>query len=58
MRLKDKVAIVTGAGSGLGRAIAHRLAAEGAMVVVADIREAEPPGTAWTSRAKVIYTRS
>jgi sorbitol-6-phosphate 2-dehydrogenase len=35
--LKDKVAIVTGAAQGLGEAIAHRLAEEGAAVVVADI---------------------
>lgn len=40
MRLKDKVAVVTGAGSGMGRAIAARLAGEGAIVVVADINEA------------------
>lgn len=37
MRLKDKVAIVTGAARGLGRAYALRLAKEGAKVVVADI---------------------
>jgi NAD(P)-dependent dehydrogenase (short-subunit alcohol dehydrogenase family) len=37
-RLEGKVAIVTGAGSGIGEASARRFAAEGAMVVVADIR--------------------
>ena len=35
--LKNKVAIVTGAGNGLGRGIAVKLAKEGAKVVVADI---------------------
>jgi NAD(P)-dependent dehydrogenase (short-subunit alcohol dehydrogenase family) len=39
MRLKDKTAIVTGAATGLGLAIARKLAREGARVVVADIRE-------------------
>ncbi|MFW0714969.1 SDR family NAD(P)-dependent oxidoreductase [Pedobacter sp. N23S346] len=37
--LKDKVAIVSGAGSGIGRAIAITYAKEGAKVVVADINE-------------------
>ena len=40
MRLQDKVAIVTGAGSGVGKAIALRYAREGAYVVVGEIQEA------------------
>jgi 3-oxoacyl-[acyl-carrier protein] reductase len=39
MRLKDKVAIVTGAASGFGAGIARRFAAEGAAVLLADIQE-------------------
>ncbi len=41
MRLKDKVAIVTGASSGMGAATAKLFAAEGAKVVLTDILEAE-----------------
>lgn len=41
MRLQDKVAIVTGAASGMGAATARLFASEGAKVVVADVLEAE-----------------
>jgi 3-oxoacyl-[acyl-carrier protein] reductase len=40
-RLQDRVAIVTGAAKGIGRAIAKRFCAEGAAVVVADVDEAK-----------------
>jgi len=38
--LKDKVAIITGAASGIGLAAARRFVAEGAKVVVADVQDA------------------
>jgi NAD(P)-dependent dehydrogenase (short-subunit alcohol dehydrogenase family) len=37
-RLKDKVAVVTGAGGGIGKALALRLAQDGAAVAIADVR--------------------
>jgi NAD(P)-dependent dehydrogenase (short-subunit alcohol dehydrogenase family) len=39
MKVRGKVSIVTGAGAGIGSAVALRLAQEGARVVVADIDE-------------------
>jgi NAD(P)-dependent dehydrogenase (short-subunit alcohol dehydrogenase family) len=63
MRLADKVAIVTGAGRGLGRAIAYRLASEGVRVMVDDVnldaaqqvveRISEAGGEAWPVVADV-----
>lgn len=45
-KLDDKIAIVTGAGQGIGKAIAEKLAAEGATVVVTDVNEATAKETA------------
>jgi 2-hydroxycyclohexanecarboxyl-CoA dehydrogenase len=45
-KLDNKIAIVTGAGQGIGRGIAEKLAAEGATVVVTDLNEATAKETA------------
>lgn len=55
MRLKDQSAIVTGAASGFGAAIAERFAAEGARVVVADLNEAQ--GQAVAQRIGGVFAR-
>ena len=46
MKLKDRIAIVTGAAKGIGRACAQRLIAEGALVTLADIDDAAGVATA------------
>lgn len=52
MRLADKVAIVTGAGAGIGEATALRLAEEGARVVLADLNLANAEQAALKLKAK------
>lgn len=47
-RLQNHTTIVTGATSGIGRAIARRFASEGAYVLLADISETPPDGTGST----------
>jgi NAD(P)-dependent dehydrogenase (short-subunit alcohol dehydrogenase family) len=51
MRLKDKIALVTGAAGGMGRATAEAFAREGATVVVADILDEDGEKTAAEIRA-------
>jgi 3-oxoacyl-[acyl-carrier protein] reductase len=68
MRLDDKVAIITGAGHGIGKAYAHRFAAEGAAVVIADIDERageiaaaeilDDEGSAWARTTDVTSQQS
>ena len=57
-RLSGKVAIVTGSAQGIGRAIAARLAAEGAKVAIADIQEAAASNTAAEIKATGGHTCS
>ena len=56
MRLEGKVAIVTGAGGGIGRASARRFASEGATVIAADINAAGVAETAADSESIHAHT--
>jgi NAD(P)-dependent dehydrogenase (short-subunit alcohol dehydrogenase family) len=55
-RLDGKVAVITGAASGIGRASAIRFAAEGAQVVVADVNEDE--GAALAAQIDGLFVRA
>jgi NAD(P)-dependent dehydrogenase (short-subunit alcohol dehydrogenase family) len=57
MRLADKVAIVTGAASGMGAATARRFAKEGAKVVIADQLEAEGNAVAAAIGANAVFMK-
>ena len=57
MRLKDKVAIITGAGQGIGEAYARRFAQEGAKVVVADINEEKGKAVAASIGGAAVFER-
>jgi 3-oxoacyl-[acyl-carrier protein] reductase len=57
MRLKDKVAIITGAGQGIGEAYAQRFAKEGAKVVVADINEEKGRAVAAAIGGEAVFER-
>jgi NAD(P)-dependent dehydrogenase (short-subunit alcohol dehydrogenase family) len=52
VRLKSQIAVITGAGSGIGRAIALRFAAEGARIVVAELHEASGAETTELVRSR------
>ncbi|MCS7257279.1 MAG: SDR family oxidoreductase, partial [Thermomicrobium sp.] len=54
MELRDRIAVVTGAGSGIGRAIAERFAQAGATVVAADLDPAAAEATASRAPDRIV----
>src|SRR5262249_49478745 len=57
-RLKNKVAVITGGGSGIGRATCERFAEEGAAGVIAERDEASGRETAGTIGGKALFVRT
>src|SRR6516225_9694795 len=57
-RLKNKVAIITGGGSGIGRATCERFAEEGAAVVIAERDEASGRQAAGKIGGKTLFVRT
>ena len=55
MRFRDKIVVVTGAGSGIGRASVLRFAAEGATVIAADINAAAGAQLVEQTNGKVLF---
>lgn len=58
MRLQNKVAVVTGAAQGIGRAVAERFAQEGAKVVLSDVNDALGQATAKAIGKGAIYVHA
>ncbi len=58
MRFTGKAAVVTGAASGICKATALRLAAEGAMVIAADVDEAGGEALAGASDGRIVFRRT
>src|SRR5215467_6281304 len=57
MRLQGKVAVITGAGQGIGEAYAHRFAKEGATVVVADVNAEKGEAVARSIGGAAVFER-
>lgn len=58
MRLQNKVAILTGCGSGIGEAVSHRFAMEGAKCILADINGEHAKKVAFGHLAPALAARA